>query len=186
VFAQVSETRLSVADDMTLAGRLTSTLAGTYRRTLTFATLSATGGFIVPLGNVDPAGSVASFAGAEQRPSDAAFAMPAPFTVRSAASLTAARGRVLFQADGGLDLPLGADRNAIDALARANVGVGFGRRSRMLTAELDNTVRLSDLRSFHSLAFGGTLAYPMLWVSASLGFSFTGTTSFLGSVGRDL
>ncbi|MBA3398140.1 MAG: hypothetical protein H0T89_36275 [Deltaproteobacteria bacterium] len=186
LFAQISETRLSVSDDMTLVGRLVSTLAGTYHRTLDFATLSATGGLIVPLGNVDPAGSVASYAGAEQRPSDAAFAMPAPLTLRSAASLTATRGRLLVQADAGLDLPLGADQHAVDALGRANVGIGFGTRSTMLTAELDNTLRLSDARTFHAFALGGTVALPVLWISASFAFSFTGTTSFLGSVGRDL
>ncbi len=186
VFAQLSEARLAVSDDMTLAGRLMTTLAGTYHRTLAFATLSATGGLIVPLGNVDPAGTVASYAGAVQRPSDAAFAVPAPLTLRSAASLTATRGPFVLQADAGLDVPLAADQHAVDVLGRANVGIGFGTLSTILTAELDNTLRVSDARSFHALALGGTIAYPALWVSASLAFSFTGTTSFLGSVGRDL
>jgi hypothetical protein len=186
VFAQMSETRLSVTDEMTLAGRLTTTLAGTYQRTLPFATLSVSGGFIAPLGNVDPAGTVASAAGAEQRPSDAVFAIPAPFALRSAASLTTTRGSLVLQADAGVDLPLGADQHMVDALGRANLGIGFGTSSTMLSAELDSTLRLSDSRTFHSIALGGTLANPVLWVSASLAFSFTGTMSFLGSVGHDL
>jgi len=186
VFAQISETRLSVSDDMTLTGRFTTALAGTYHRTLGFGALSATGGLIVPLGNVDPAATVASYAGAQQRPSDTVLAIPAPLTVRSAASLTTTRGHFVLQADTGLDLPFGADQHAVDVLARANVGLGLGTRSTMLTAELDNAVRISDARTFHAVALGGTVAYPALWVSASLSFWFSGTMSFLGTVGRDL
>lgn len=187
VFAQLSETRLAVEDDMTLAGRRTGILAGTYHLALGAATLSANAGFIVPLGNDDPAGSVASYAGAEQRPTDAAFAIPAPFAVRSGASITASRGIFLLQADAGLDWLLGGDEAGLDALGRANIGLGLGNRSTMLTAELDNAVHLSGQHTrFHALALGGTLRYPAVWVSASLVFSFAGTTSFLGSVGHDL
>lgn len=186
VFAQISETRLAISDEMTLAGRLTTSLAGTYHRELGFAMLSASGGLVVPLSNVDPAGTIASYAGAEQRPTDAVLAFPAPLTLRSSANLTMTRGRVVLQGDAGLDVPLGADQRAIDVLGRANIGVGYGTRSTILSAELDNTLRLSDSHAFHSFAVGGTISYPVLWVSASLAFSFAGTTSFLGSVGRDL
>lgn len=186
-FAQLSETRLSVGDEMVLAGRRTVILAGTFHRGLGGATLSTNGGFIVPIGNTDTAGSVASYAGAQQRPTDAALAVPTPFAVRSGASLTARRGPFLVQVDAGLDWLLGGDEHGFDALGRANVGVGLGTRSAMLTAELDNTLRLSDPgRRLHALAFGGTLAFPVMWVTASLAFSDAGTITFLGSVGHDL
>jgi hypothetical protein len=187
VFAQLSETQLALQNDMTLAGRRAAILAGTYHRELGPMTLSTTGGFIAAIGNADAAGSVASYAGAEQRPADAAVAIPAPFALRTSASLTAARGPFIVQADGGLDWALGGDQHGFDVLARANVGVGFGSRQTMLTAELDNSLDLSGSQAeFHALALGGTLTFPVLWVSASLVFSFAGNTSFLGSVGHDL
>lgn len=187
VFAQLSETRLALDDDMTLAGRRTAILAGTYHLTLGAATLSASGGLIVPLGNTDAAGSVASYAGAEQRTADAAAAIPAPLGVRSAASLTAARGRFVVQADTGVDWLLGGDERALDALLRANVGIGVGSRATMLTVELDNAIRASDPDvRLHTLALGGTLAFAATWLSASFAFSHTGTLSLMGTVGRDL
>ncbi|MDB4956510.1 MAG: hypothetical protein JWO36_4079 [Myxococcales bacterium] len=187
VFAQLSETHLALQNDMTLAGRRTAILAGTYHRALGAATLSTNAGFILPIGNVDAAGSVASYAGAEQRPADAASAIPAPFGVRSGASVTATRGPFLVQIDAGLDWLLGGDEHGFDAFGRANFGVGLGTHSTMLTAELDNALRLSDPHArLHTLALGGTLAFPMVWVSASLVFSYVGTTSFVGTVGRDL
>ena len=187
VFAQLSETRLAVQGDMTLGGRRAAILAGTYHRVLGPATLSTNGGFIAAIGNVDAAGLVASNAGAEQRPADAALAIPAPFAVRSGASLTASRGPLLVQVDAGLDWLLGGDEHGLDAVGRANVGVGLGSRSTMLTAELDNAFRLSGSQTqFHALALGGTITFPMVWISGSLVFSYAGTTSFLGSVGHDL
>jgi hypothetical protein len=186
VFAELSETRLAVPSSMTLAGRRSVLLAGTYHRALGPATLSANGGFIAALGNADVAGSVASYAGAQQRATDAAFALPAPFGLRTGASLTASRGPFLVQADAGVDWLLGADEHGFDPLARANIGVGLGSRSTMLTAELDNAMPLSGEPSLHTLAAGGTVTYSRLWISASLVFSFAGTTSFLGSVGHDL
>lgn len=187
IFAQLSETRLAVQNDMTFGGRRTAILAGTHHLALGSATLSTNGGFIVPIGNADPAGSVASYAGAEQRPADAAGAIPAPFAVRSGVNVTTSRGPLLVQLDAGIDWLLGGDQHGFAALGRANVGVGFGSRSTMLTAELDNAVGLAGPRArFHALALGGTLAYPTLWIGASLVFSDAGTISFLGSVGRDL
>jgi hypothetical protein len=186
VFAQLSETLLAVPNGMSLAGRRMAIVAGTYHYAIGPATVSANGGIIAPLGNTDAAGSVASYAGAQQRPADAAFAIPAPFGVRSGASLTASRGHFLVQADAGIDWLLGADQHRFDALGRANVGVGFGTRSTMLTAELDNALSLSGQQRLHALAFGGTVLYSTVWISASLVFSYDGTTSFLGSVGRDL
>ena len=187
VFAQLTETQLAVTNAMTLGGRRAAILAGTYHRALGPATLSATGGLIAAIGNADVAGSVASYAGAEQRPADAAIAIPAPFALRSAASLTARRGPFVVQADAGIDWLLAGDEHGLDALARANFGIGFGSRSTLLTAELDNSLHVSGSQAhLHALALGGTLAYPMVWISASLAFSFAGTTSFLASVGHDL
>ncbi len=187
VFAQLSETRLEIPDGMTLAGRRAATFAGTYHRELGPAALSASGGFIAPIGNTDPAGSVASLVGAEQRPADAAGAIPAPLALRSSASLNAWRGLFLLQVDAGLDWLLGGDDHAFDVLGRANVGVGFGTHSTMLTAELNNSIPLTGVRArLHAVALGGTVVYRALWISASLAFSDAGTTSFLGSVGHDL
>jgi|GEM_PF-3221983 len=187
VFAQLSETFLAVSDDMTLSGRRAAVVAGTHHLPVGPATLSLNAGFIVPLGNVDGAGSVASYAGAEQRPSDAAAAIPAPLSLRSGASLTASRGIVLVQVDAGIDWLLGADERGFDPLGRANIGVGLGSRSTMLTAELANTLHLAGSHDrLQALALGGTLVFPILWVTTSLVFSDSGSISFLGSVGRDL
>lgn len=187
VFAQLTETHLALQNDMTLAGRRAAIVAGTYHRAIGPTTLSTTAGFIASIGNADAAGSVAGYAGAEQRPADAAIAMPAPFAVRSAASLTAAHGPFVAQVDAGIDWLLGGDDHGFDPLGRANVGVGIGSRSTLLTAELDNSIHLSGSQTqFHALALGGTIAFPAVWISASLVFSFAGTTSFLGSVGHDL
>lgn len=186
VFAQVSETRLSLEDEMSLAGRVTTVVAGTYHRPLGFATLSTNAGFITPLGDVDATASVASYMGAKQRPADAAFSVPAPFTLRSGASLTASQGRAVVQVDAGLDAPLGAAERGVDLLGRANIGVGIGSRSTLLTAELDNTLHLAGAHEWlHALAVGGTVSYPIVWISASLVFA-PDTITFLGTVGRDL
>lgn len=186
-FAQVSETRLSVPEEMTFAGRQTLVLAGTYMRALPVGTLSATGGIISALGNTDIEGFFASSAGAKQRPSDLALSVPAPFGVRSSASLTMTRGLFVVQADTGIDWMLGAPGRGFDPLAHASLGVGLGTRSTILTAELSNLLRIgSGAEHVHALALGGSIALPVLWVSASLAFSDRGTTSFLGSVGHDL
>src|SRR5258705_5668454 len=37
----------------------------------------------------------------------------------------------------------------------------------------------------HALALGGTIAFATVWISASLAFSYAGTSSFLGSVGHE-
>lgn len=187
VFAQLSETRLAVPNDMTLAGRRAAIVAGTYHRSFGAATVSTNGGFIVPLGNADAAGSVASYAGAEQRPADAAAAIPAPFAVRSGASVTASRGPLLVQVDAGLDWLLGGDEQGFDPVGRANLGIGLGSRSTMLTAELDNAVRLTGAQTrFHALALGGTLSFPAVSVGASFVVSYSGTMGFLGTVAHDL
>lgn len=187
VFAQLTETHLALQNDMTLAGRRAAIVAGTYHRALGPTMLSTTAGFIASIGNANTAGSVAGYAGAEQRPADAAIAIPAPFGVRSAASLTAAHGPFVAQIDAGIDWLLGGDEQGFDPLGRANVGVGLGSRATMLTAELDNSIHLSGSQTqFHALALGGTLTFPAVWISASLVFSFAGTTSLLGSVGHDL
>lgn len=186
VFAQLSETRLAIPNSMTLAGRRTVIVAGTYHRALGPASLSADAGFIAPVGNADAAGTVASFAGAQQRAADAAFAIPAPLAARSGASVVAARGLFVVQLDAGIDWILGGDEHSFDALGRANVGVGFGTRQTMLTAELDNSLRLSGQQGFHTLALGGAVAYRPVWFTASLVFSSANNTSFVGAVGHDL
>jgi len=187
VFAQLTETQLALANDMTLAGRREGILAGTYHRALGVATLSATGGLIAAVGNANVPGSVASFAGAEQRTSDAAFAIPAPFAIRTAASLSSSNRGYVVQADAGIDWLIAGDAESFDALARANIGVGVGSRRGVLTAELDNSVHLSgSYEHIHTFALGGTLVLPFVWLGASLGISFSGTTSLLASVGHAL
>jgi len=187
VFAQLSETRLALGNDMTFGGRRAATVAGTYHHAFGATTLSLNGGFITALGNTDDAGSVASYAGAEQRPADAAVAIAAPFGLRSGASLTASRGHAVVQLDAGVDWLLGGDDRTVDPLARANVGVGLGSRAAMLTLELDNSFQLSGSQAqFHAVALGGTIALPAVWFTTSLVVSDGWTASVLGSVGHDL
>ncbi len=187
VFAQLSETLLAVPNQMTLAGRRSAILAGTYHHVFGPATLSVSGGLIAAIGNTDVAGSVASYAGAEQRPTDAAVAIAAPFGLRSGASLCASKGQILIQVDTGVDWLFGNDDHGVIALARANVGVGLGTRSRMLTFEFANSLQLSGTQTwFHALALGGTMVFPQVWLTASVALSDSGTTSILGSVGHDL
>jgi hypothetical protein len=187
VFAQFSQTQLAAGNKTTLAGRLGTIIAGTYHRALGPATLSTNGGLIMAVGNTDAAGSVASYVGAQQRPTDTALAIPAPFGVRSGASLTSSRPRYLVQLDTGIDWLFGGDENGLDPIARANVGIGFGTRSTMLTAEVDNAIDLLGRHAhLHAVAVGATLAYPMISMSASVALSYAGTMSFLGTVGHDL
>jgi hypothetical protein len=187
VFAEFSETHLALENDMTLWGRRGAILQGTYHHPIGPAMLSTNGGFVIPLGNPDVAGSVASHAGAEQRPAELALAIPSLFGLRSGASLTASRGHFLVQVDAGFDWMMGGNERGLDVLGRANIGVGFGSRASMLTAELNNVFRLSSQHpDLHALAVGGTVSLPIMWMSASLVFSEAGTTSFLGTVGRDL
>jgi len=186
VFAQLTETRLALPGDMTLGGRRTATVAGTYHRRLGRGMLSAAGGVLASVGNADDRGLIASAAGIDQRATDAAFAMPAPFGVRSSASYVASRGPFLVQADAGIDWLLGGDEQGFDPLGHANVGIGFGSHSTMVTAELANALRFTGTESFETVALGGTIVYSSAWLTASLVFSFAGTTSFLGSVGYDL
>jgi hypothetical protein len=186
LFAQLTETRLALPGDMTLGGRRTATVAGTYHRRLGPGTLSTTGGLLASVGNADAPGLVASAAGIDLRATDAAFAMPAPFGVRSGASYVAARGPFLVQADAGIDWLFGGDEHGFDPLGHANLGIGFGSHTTMVTAELANALRFTGTQSYETVALGGTLVYASVWITASLGFSFSGTTSFLGSVGYDL
>ncbi len=187
VFAQLSETRLGLQNEKTLGGRRTAILAGTYHVESGAMALATTGGLIASLGNADASGAVASYAGAEQRPSDAAMAIPAPLGVRSAASLTATYEPLVVQIDAGIDWLLGGDEQRYDALGRTNIGIGLGSRTAMLTAEFANSVRLTGAHTqLHALALGASCSFPVLWVSGSLVFSDSGATSTLISVGRDL
>lgn len=188
VFAQVSETRLSVAGGMTLAGRRTLELAGTYHRGLgRLGTLSTHAGLLTPIAHDDSPGLLASSAGAAQRPTDAVGAVASASAVRTGASLSWGRGLVVAQADVGIDWMLGASDHAFDALTRANVAVGLGTRATLLTLEFDNAMRLSDpAHRLHAVGVGATIAFPVLWISTCLSFAQTGTTSFMTSVGHDL
>jgi len=187
VFAQLSETRLGLQNDMTLGGRRTAILAGTYHLESGPMVLSTTGGLIASLGNADASGSVASYAGAEQRPSDAAMAIPAPLGIRSAASLTTTYEPLVLQIDAGVDWLLAGDQESFDALGRTNIGVGLGSRTAMLTAEFTNSIRLTGAHTqLHALALGASFSFPVLWISGSLVFADSGSTSILTSVGHDL
>jgi len=189
VFGQLSETHLALQNDMTLGGRRAATVAGTYHHALGAATLSMNGGFIAVVGNADAAGSIASYAGAEQRPADAAVAISAPLALRSGASLTASSGLALVQLDAGVDWLLGGDERGVDPLARANIGIGIGldSPSAMLTFEFDNSIRVLDSQTqFHAFALGGTIALSKVWFTTGLVLADGWTTSVLGSVGHDL
>ena len=74
----------------------------------------------------------------------------------------------------------------MDALVRANAGVGLGTGRAMLTLELSNTLRVSERTRLHALVVGGTATFAKVWLGAHLSITHEGEPSILTSVAYDL
>lgn len=187
-YGQLGETILKVEPGMLLVGRQTLEVGGTYHRALeNVGQLTTHAGLLFPVGHDDESGHLASTAGAFSRPADAAISFPSSTALRTGATITRSGRRFVAQGDVGLDLLLGGEDRAVDALVRANAGVGFGMRAAMVTLELANTIRASDpgLR-IHTLGVGGTFWFARMWLSACISFTTEGNAALVTTVGYGL
>lgn len=185
VYGQLSQTQLA-APASSLSGRRTLELGGTRRFGISVGTFTGRVGLLAPIGNDDTDGFVASTAGVMQRPGDAASSFASSLAARTSASFVRTGERSVLQVDAGVDWLLGTETRPVDALARANAGVGLGTRTAMVTLELSNTLRIAELRTLNSLAIAGNFAIAKLSFGAGISFSIQGTTTLLTSVGYDL
>lgn len=186
-YGSFSQSQFEVEPNMRLGGRMTFELGGTYQRPLSLGPLSARAGILFPMGSDDADGYLASTAGAMQRATDAAQAFPSTVAVRTSASVTHKRERLIFQGDGGVDWLLGGPEKSLDALARLNAGVGLGFRSLMVAVESANTLRVSEpSRHLHTVGVSGTFWINHMWVTGFAASSFDGETSVTGALGYEL
>lgn len=188
-YGQFSQAFVESTPGMSISGKQTLELGGTYHHPVRGNELSSRLGVLFPVSGDDVDGFVAGTAGAFQRPTDAATSFPATVGVRTGASLTRASDHFVLQADGGIDWLLGGGENAaaLDPLLRANFGVGFGARATLFTVEISNTIRLSEPSNrIHAFAFGGTIWYRQLWLTPSLSLTFEGHAAITASVGYEL
>ena len=184
-YAQLSQTTVE-APMASLAGRRTFELGGTARRGLLAGKLSGRAGLLVPAGNDDTSGFVASAAGVAQRPTDAASSFASSMSARTSASFVTTGERSVLQVDAGVDWLLGTEERAVDALLRANAGVGLGTRRAMLTIELSNTVRASEGTRLHALVVGGVATFAKVEVGVNLSITHEAAAAVLTSVAYDL
>ncbi|HEY4059052.1 MAG TPA: hypothetical protein VGM39_20695 [Kofleriaceae bacterium] len=186
-YGQFSETQVQV-NGMTVNGRRSGEVGGTYLHGLSrVGELSTRVGFLFPMGNDTDTGFVASSAGAAQRATDAAMSVPSSSALRMGTSFVRIDERLVIQADAGVDWLFGSDQRALDAMLRANIGLGLGNRKAIVTIEIDNAMLASDLgHDLHSIALGGTVTHARFWVSTCLSLAHTGATSLNTSVGYDL
>jgi hypothetical protein len=187
VYGQFSQSRLDTSG-MRLSGPHTLELGGTYHRGfIEGSTLSGRAGLLVPVSHDDSAGFLAGGAGTFQRVTDAAASFPSAVALRTGASITRSQTHVVLQGDAGIDWLLGGESSSVDALVRANAGIGVGVRSARLTHELANTMRVSDpSRQHHMIGRGGTVWLNSIWFTAFGSRSFDGNTAITGSVGYEL
>jgi hypothetical protein len=189
-FSQTSLQAMSVSfpDERTLAGRQTFELGATHALPLDrWGTTTARLGVLLPVGNDSSDGFVAGTAGAFQRPADAAGSVPSTTAVRTSTSLTRTMNRFVLQADAGFDWLLGGEPTALDVLARANLGVGFGSRTAIVAVELSNTMALTDLdRRLHAAGLSGGAHVAGFWFSGLLSYCINGGAAFTAGVGHEL
>ena len=187
-YGQLSQAALEAGAGTQLSGRRTLEAGGTYHHTLQgVGELTPRLGVVVPVGNDDTEGYVASSAGSLQRPTDAVTSFPATVAVRSGASVTRGHHRFVLQADGGIDWLFGGRSASVDALVRANGGIGLGIRSALLTIELSNTLRVSEpSRSLHAIGIAGTFWINRMWTVIGGSQSFDGHTAVTLGVGYEL
>jgi len=184
-YAQLSQTRLKARMEP-LAGRRTFELGGTGRFGLLGGKITGRAGLLVPAGNDDTSGFVASSAGVAQRPTDAASSFSSAVSARTSASFVTTGERSVLQVDAGVDWLLGTEARAVDALLRANAGVGLGTRRAMLTIELSNTLRVSERTRLHALVVGGIATVTNVSLGLSVSITHEAEAAVLTSVSYDL
>lgn len=187
-YGQFSQTSLETMSGGTYSGRRTLEGGATYRLPFErYGTSTARLGILAPIGNDNTEGFLAGTAGAFQRPADAAGSVPSTMAVRSSANFTRVGKRFVFQADAGIDALLGGEPSAFDALARANIGVGFGSRSALISAEVTNTLSITDLdRRLHAFGLGGGARVQSFWLTGLLSYGISGGVAATASVGYEL
>lgn len=187
-YGQFSQTTLEAPSGLMFSGRQTLEGGATFRLPSTgLGTATSRVGVLVPIGNDNGDGFVASTAGSFQRPTDAASSVPSAVAIRTGANLTRVTRRFVLQGDAGIDWLVAGEPSALDALARANVGVGFGSRSALIHLELTNTISISDpSRRLHSIGFGGGIRIVKGWLSGVFSHCISGDTSLTAAVGYEL
>ena len=187
VYGEVAQTDL-LGDTMTYSGRRTLELGGTHQLSLDgVGTLTTHAGALLPIGNDNPNGFVASAATANVSPGDAAASFPQAFAIRTGASFTHAQRYFVAQADAGVDWLLAGQERSLDALLRANAGIGVGVRAAMLGVELTNAFRASDLsRNVSALGLTGTVSFAQAWLTGAFAYGFAGTSTITILAGHDL
>jgi hypothetical protein len=187
-YVQFSQTSLESMSGDTFSGRRTLEGGGTYQLPFKrYGTPTARLGILVPVGNDNTEGFLAGTAGAFQRPADAAASVPSTVAVRSSANFTRVGKRFVFQGDAGIDMLLGGEPSSFDALARANIAVGFGSRSALISAEVTNTLAVSDLdRRLHAFGLGGGARVQRFWLTGLLSYCVSGGIAATASVGYEL
>lgn len=187
IYGQLMQSNFEAAPGMTLSGRRTAEVSGTYHASLAgIGALSLRAGVLVPIGNDDTDGYIAGTAGSFHRPTDAAASVPSSVALRTGSSFARSYSRLIVQADAGVDWLLGGQA-AFDALLRANAGAGVGMRSALLSVELSNALRVTEpTRRIHTLGVGGTFWMEQLWLTLFASSSFEGNIALTGSVGYEL
>jgi hypothetical protein len=188
IYGQVAETHLDLTPDMTLSGRRTAELGAARRFALPgVGTLHAHAGVMVPTQHDDVAGFVATTAGSRVLPGDAAAGFPSTSALRAGVSVVRQRELLVLQGDLGIDALLGGGATHGDALARANLGLGFGVRAAMLSLELTNTLRLSEpSRQLHAVAAAVTVWRAGLWFTAAYAYGLSGEGTLTMHAGYEL
>ena len=184
-YAQLSQTQVEASME-TLAGRRTFELGGTARHGISVGTFSGRAGLLVPAGNDDTSGFIASTAGVAQRPADAAGSFASSVAARTSASFVRTGERSVLQVDAGVDWLFGTEARAMDVLLRANAGVGLGTRRAMFTIEVSNTLRASEGTRLHAIVLGGTATFAKVWLGANVSITHEADAAVLTSVGYDL
>ena len=187
-YGQYSQTSLETMSGVDFSGKRSLELGATLHLPLVpVGTTTARLGIAVPLGSDDGQGFVASTAGSFQRPADASASIPSAVVARASASWTHVIKRFVFQGDVGADALLGGEPRAFDTLARMNLGLGFGARSRMLTLEVSNTVPVLDVdRWLLGVSLGGGWRISGVWASLALTHTVFGDTTLTTAVGYEL
>lgn len=188
VYGQISQPSLTPDHGPTLAGRRTVEVGSTYHSSLErIGGLTLRGGLVLPIGNDDADGYLAGTAASFQRPTDAVTSFPSSFALRSGASITHSRQRFVVQGDAGVDWLMAGESRPLDALLRANGGIGYGVRSGMLSLELTNTIRITEpSRRLHAIGAGGTFWINHMWITGLVSRSFDGHTALTGAMGYEL
>ena len=169
VYGQFLETDLRPDTPMSASGKQTIEVGATRRVHFdALGTLVARAGVLVPVGNDDLNGFVGSSADAAVDPSDVAVSFPSSFAVRTSASLTRRRRYVVLEGDAGVDWIMDGQRAPLEAVLRANAGVGVGVRAGVVSFEIANAVLASDLsRRLTSVGVAGTGWIAGFWLTVS-------------------